>query len=296
MYRLRPGIPGISLFLPMQLRGLPMSDLRFYLGTHRPSWLWTTHDVPLFPTFGELRKRKTRFPRATTPWALDSGGFTELKKHGRWTVTPEEYVAFVRRCNDELGHLEWASPQDWMCEPWIIEGGYHGGQYYVGTGLSVAEHQRRTVENYLQLRDLAPDLPFVPVLQGWELADYHSHADAYADAGVDLAAEPVVGIGSVCRRQSTGAIAGIFDSLMGRGLKMHGFGVKSQGLALYADALVSADSLAWSYSARQDALKGIHHCAKNTCANCLHYALAWRDRVLRGLETRQMSLFAGGAA
>jgi hypothetical protein len=58
---------------------------------------------------------------------------------------------------------------------------------------------------------------------------------------------------------------------------------------------VSADSLAWSYWARRDATKGIRHCTKNTCANCLHYALAWRERVLKSIESRQPSLFGGVA-
>lgn len=264
-----------------------MNDLRFYLGTHRPTWLWTVHDVPLFVSHRVLRDRKKPFPRATTPWALDSGGFTELNLYGGWRTTPAEYVAAVRRYDDELGCLEWASPQDWMCEPWVV----------AKTGLSVAEHQRRTVENYLELMDLAPDLGFIPVLQGWEMDDYLRHADAYAEAGVDLAALPVVGIGSVCRRQATGQIAAIFDMLRAEGLSMHGFGVKSAGLAQYADQLVSADSLAWSYGARQDARAGIRHCSKKSCANCLHYALSWRDKVLRAVEGRQYALpLYGGAA
>jgi len=50
--------------------------------------------------------------------------------------------------------------------------GRHGGLLFASTGLSVAEHQAPTVANYLQLRDLALDLPFIPVLQGWTLADY----------------------------------------------------------------------------------------------------------------------------
>lgn len=262
-----------------------MSDLRFYLGTHRPNWLWQMHDVPLFVSHRVLRDRKSRFPIATTPWALDSGGFTELNMFGKWETTPQEYVDAVRRYVEELSHLEWASPQDWMCEPWVV----------ARTGLTVAEHQVRTMENYLVLRDLAPDLPFIPVLQGWELDDYHAHADAYAAAGVDLSIEPVVGIGSVCRRQATGQITGIFDSLYARGLRMHGFGVKTQGLAMYADTLTSADSLAWSYRARKDARAGIRHCPKNTCANCAHFALAWRDRLLRNVSTRQLSLLGGVA-
>jgi hypothetical protein len=192
-----------------------VTDLRFYLGTHRPSWLWKVTDVPLFPVLGELRARRSHFPAATTDWALDSGGFTELSKHGRWTVVPEDYAAFVRRCSEELGRLQWASPQDWMCEPWIV----------AKTGLSVAEHQRRTIENYLTLRTIAPDLPFIPVLQGWTLDDYHRHVDDYAAAGVDLTTEPTVGVGSVCRRQATAEIVWIIEQLRGRGLRVHGFGV-----------------------------------------------------------------------
>jgi hypothetical protein len=76
------------------------SDLRFYLGTHRAHWLWTVHDVPLFISHRVLLERKTPFPRATTPWALDSGGFTELNLHGKWETTPEEYVTAVRRYDD----------------------------------------------------------------------------------------------------------------------------------------------------------------------------------------------------
>jgi hypothetical protein len=263
-----------------------LSDLRFYLGTHRPTWLWTVEeDVPLFISHRVLATRRTPFPRATTDWALDSGGFTELNLFGCWQTTPEEYVAAVRRYVDELGRLQWASPQDWMCEPWVVE----------KTCLSVEEHQRRTVENYLELKALAPDLPFIPVLQGWQLDDYRRHADAYVAAGVDLTAEPTVGVGSVCRRQASGQITWILESLRGLGLRMHGFGVKIEGLEQYADSLVSADSLAWSYWARRDATKGIRHCTKNTCANCLHYALAWRERVLKSIESRQPSLVGGVA-
>jgi hypothetical protein len=99
-------------------------------------------------------------------------------------------VAAVRRYRDEIGRLAWAAPQDWMCEPWII----------AKTGLSIAEHQRRTVENYLTLRTLAPDLPFIPVIQGWRRSDYLACVEMYVEAGVDLATAPVVGLGSVCRR------------------------------------------------------------------------------------------------
>ena len=147
------------------------------------------------------------------------------------------------------------------------------------TGLSVTEHQHRTVENYLALRQLAPSLPFIPVVQGWRLPDYLACVDLYASAGVDLAALPRVGLGSVCRRQSTAEIAVIVTILAARGLRLHGFGIKTSGLRLYGHLLASADSMAWSYAARRaPALPGCT--GHRNCANCLTYATAWRSRIL----------------
>ena len=95
--------------------------LRFYLGTHLAHWLAVV-DVPLFISRTRLASRRT-LPAARTGWALDSGGFTELQYHGRWTITPAAYVAFVRRCATEVGQLDWAAPMDWMTEQVVIDGG-----------------------------------------------------------------------------------------------------------------------------------------------------------------------------
>lgn len=35
--------------------------------------------------------------------------FSELARHGSWTVSPAEYVAAVRRYRDEIGGLEWGA-------------------------------------------------------------------------------------------------------------------------------------------------------------------------------------------
>jgi hypothetical protein len=252
----------------------------FFLGTHQPGWLNHAR-VPLFVCDRRLRDRKT-LPRAVAPWALDSGGFTELRDYGRWTVAPGEYVARVRRYRDEIGSLRWCAPQDWMCEPIVISGGRIGPQLFVGTHLSVEEHQRRTVANLAQLRETASDLPFIPVLQGYTLPDYEHCADLYEAAGIDLTAEPLVGLGSVCRRQGTRDVHAIITALHARGIRrLHGFGVKTLGLDLYADLITSADSLAWSLDARllrrPSPWCTDHRTAKN-CASCLSYALAWRTR------------------
>jgi hypothetical protein len=275
--------------------------IAFYLGTHQPHWLGLV-DFPLMVSHRKLRARAT-LPRALGPWALDSGAFTEIRDHGRWTITPRAYAAAVRRYVTEVGNLDWAAPMDWMCEPVVIAGGWAGGQRFAGTGLSVAEHQRRTVASVLELRTLAPDLPWIPVLQGYAAVDdYRRCAELYERAGIDLAAEPIVGLGSVCRLQATSKIAHIVGSLADRGIALHGFGVKTLGLGRYTHDLRSADSLAWSYDARRAARKGRppghrHPRGGRSCANCLTYATRWRARLLAGLPAhQQLRLPVGGAA
>lgn len=258
----------------------------FYLGTHQPQWL-ATAGVPLFVSRRRLAARKS-FPRAAALWALDSGGFTEISMHGRWTLSARDYAAEVRRYSDEIGRPNFAAPQDWMCEPPML----------AKTGLSVEEHQRRTIANYLDLINIAPDLPWIPVIQGWTLADYWRHADAYATAGIDLAALPRVGVGTVCRRQGTALAHRILSSLAVGGLRLHAFGFKTQGLLMSAGTLASSDSMAWSYSARRE--PPLPGCTWHiNCANCKRYALRWRVDLLDRLERYhdpQLQLFAGAAA
>lgn len=237
---------------------------RFLTGAPSPAWLTiATLHTAWFVSHNRLRKLR-RLPRAVAAWALDSGGFTELSKHGRWTSTPEEYAAAVRRYRDEVGMLMWAAPQDWMCEPAMIR----------KTGLSVAEHQRRTVANFLHLRRIAPDLPIIPVIQGWSVASYLDCVRLYVAAGVDLAAEPVVGIGSVCRRTNPVSVSVIAAQLHGLGLRnLHGFGVSLQALPLAAEYLQSTDSMAWSAAERYAGDRCPE--GRTDCRNCRHAAIEY---------------------
>lgn len=268
-----------------------MTGAVFYLGTHQPGWL-TKAGVPLFISHRRLAGYR-RLPRARAGWALDSGGFSELSMFGAWRTTPADYVAAVERYDRQIGRLEWAAPQDWMCEPFML----------AKTGLTVAEHQQRTVANFLELRELwgqrhadcpphrQQSCPFVPVLQGWSLDDYWRCVDLYDRSGVHLADFPRVGLGSVCRRQATGEIGMIVRSL-GQTLPLHGFGCKTTGLARYGRWLASADSMAWSVAGRRTTGCAPGHRSE---ANCLPYALAWRDRVVAALADserhEQLDLF-----
>lgn len=261
----------------------PAGGPMFWLGAHHPRWL-STVGLPLMVSRRNLTGRRT-MPRAAEQWVLDSGGFTELSLNGGWDIPAHVYVREVRRFRDEIGRLAWAAPMDWMCEDAIL----------AKTGLTVAEHQARTVGNYLDLKAEDDSLPVIPVLQGSSVADYERCLTLYDRAGVDLHAEPLVGVGSVCRIQETAKAAAILSTLAETGLPLHGFGLKLDGLTICADYLTSADSLAWSRDARWNPpLPGHTHAS---CANCVHWALRWRERVLNVLRApRQMAFPLGVAA
>lgn len=266
-----------------------MSRPLFFMGA-KPYLLAHT-DVPLFVANTHLMDRQ-QLPDARGPLSVDSSGFTELQRHGRWTRTPRQYVGDLQRYRDHYGErLLWAAPQDWMCEEAIIHGGGSGRQRFAGTGLSVGEHLRRTVGNFLDLMALDDTLRLIPVVQGRRTWHYEQCIDLYDRAGIDLTRFPVVGIGSVCRIQATAEAAEIVEhvaGIVGTG-RLHGFGFKIQGLRQVGHLLGSADSFAWSEDGlhkpgcgfRLPRSRGPH---KNE-ANCLHYALEWRQKVLRAIET-----------
>jgi hypothetical protein len=276
---------------------------RLYLGTHETQWLYCEERAPLlrghtlFVAMPRLLRKRTPFPPALHPHCIDSGGFSELQKHGKWTRSAREYVALVRRITGELGPelCKWVAPQDYMCERIVIEGGVAPrGLVFKGTrelrGLRPGEpeqtrrtavriHQHLTRDNYLELKELAPEVRFIPVLQGQTLEDYEYCDQLYHDAGVDLARMPVVGLGSVCRRQAESEIEEIVNHFHAKGYRLHGFGVKTLGLGRYGPKLVSADSLAWSDVARKEGIQLPGHSHKN-CANCPDWAIRWHQRIV----------------
>lgn len=236
----------------------------FYLGAHNPSWLWNKSEFPLFVSRNSLLRYKG-FREASVPrWALDSGGFTELHSRGRWEMSPRDYAEFVLRCDSEIGSLDFAAPQDWMCEESSLN----------ATGLSVEHHQYNTVENFLELRDLLGEI-VIPVLQGSSIESYQRCRYFYESAGINLAAERKVGLGSVCRRQATNEIVDLARSL--QPMNLHGFGVKKTGLCKCdAGTFSSVDSLAWSFRARRMPPLPGHEIRHKNCANCYDFAANYR--------------------
>jgi hypothetical protein len=173
---------------------------------------------------------------------MDSGAFTEISTYGKYRTSVEDYANQVNRWKS-CGILELAVAQDYMCEPYILR----------KTGLSVKQHQILTIDRYDALTKLV-DVPVMPVLQGYEPSDYMEHVLMYGDR---LKYGMRVGVGSICKRNgkpdSVIAILSGIKSLR-PDLKLHGFGLKTKALAnaYLLSLLFSADSMAWSYSARRN--------------------------------------------
>lgn len=272
--------------------GIPSQyvDGWFWSGAPEPSWL-SRFDVPLFVSHSRIAARCTRrLPRARGAWACDSGAFSVLAKHGAYPPdAPKEYAEALQRYREEIGGLIWAAPQDWMCEPWVLK----------RTGLSVTEHQHRSCASVCQMRALAPSVHIIPVLQGYAIGDYEAHTRMYCRYGIDLPAEPLVGLGSVCRRQATRAIRPIVSLLRQEGIRLHGFGVSLRGLRQVGQLLASADSQAGLITARRasGAMPGTpHHIHPRGGAKCTYCPVwllgAWRTQALRAMcSARQTHLF-----
>jgi hypothetical protein len=228
-----------------------VAGFTFFLGSHRPPWLdaavWAGVGYrmpPLCLSYQTMRAR-IELPTAGGQWMLDSGGFTELSKHGTWTITAQQYARDAQRYQQEIGRLVFAAQQDWMCEEEVP----------AKTGLTIPQHQRRTVDNYLALRAIAPDVRWAPTLQGWSQGDYMDHIDLFYAAGVELHALPRVCVGTVCKRKRRYLMQSALTlrAIHREGLhNLHAFGAHLDLLKLCSDVLVSSDSTAWSTNARAE--------------------------------------------
>ena len=213
--------------------------MRFFVGLHQPSDAKRFERA--FISVNRLRTRKA--PIRASQWIMDSGAFTEIAARGHYRSSVAEYAEEIRRWSTDPGLIA-AVAQDFMCEPFIT----------AKTGLTIADHQRLTIERYDAL--LAEDCGgtyVMPVLQGYDAADYVSHIAQYGDR---LAPGQWVGVGSICKRNTNVATIEIVLRAIKEcrpDLRLHAFGVKLTALrsGVVRDLLETADSMAWSYSARK---------------------------------------------
>jgi hypothetical protein len=172
---------------------------------------------------------------------MDSGAFSEIRKHGEYRTEPSSYAALIVRWKS-CGNLLAAVTQDYMCEPFILE----------KTGMTVQEHQEKTVARYDELLRCDTGVYIMPVLQGYECKDYIRHLQMY---GSRLARGAWVGVGSICKRNGRPwEIEKILLAINNArpDLLLHGFGLKATALrsGIVDQLLYSADSMAWSLQER----------------------------------------------
>lgn len=212
--------------------------MRFFVGLHQPSD--ARHFDAAFISVNRLRNRKGPF--AVGDWIMDSGAFSTIATHGGYPFGVEEYAAQITRWQS-CGRLLAAVAQDYMCEPAML----------AKTGLTVADHQRLTIERYDALLPLVGRVHVMPVLQGYQPDDYVAHLAQYGDR---LTPGMWVGVGSVCKRNGdASAIEAVLLAIkVARpDLRLHGFGLKTTALrsGLVRELLETADSMAWSFAARR---------------------------------------------
>jgi hypothetical protein len=212
----------------------------FFVGLHQPSDAKRIGRCMI--SVNRLYRRKP--PLSVGAWIMDSGAFTEISTHGRWRFPPEKYASEILRWSDQ-GRLEAAVTQDFMCEDMILK----------RCGMDVRSHQHLTVWRYQQLLKLLPDRVYLmPVLQGFQPKEYAENILHY---GTLLSPGAWVGVGSVCKRNANpDAILDVLDAVLQDrpDLRLHGFGLKLTALAdpRIRSRLWSADSMAWSLSARKE--------------------------------------------
>lgn len=214
------------------------------MGLHQPSDASKVDAA--FVSVKRLARRRSDF--AVNDWIMDSGAFSTILTHGGYPEEPEVYAEQIKRWS-ACGTLLAAVAQDYMCEAHML----------AITGLTIADHQRLTIERYDRL--VACDTGGVyglPVLQGYAPTDYVSHIRQYGDR---LKPGAWVGVGSVCKRNGdVGAIEAVLLAIKNErpDLRLHGFGVKTTALQsrLVRELLHTADSMAWSFAARKQGRDG----------------------------------------
>lgn len=252
--------------------------MKFYVGVSSTSHIKYVPYRFLF-SVSRLLDRKSKINTFGKEWILDSGGFTQLLLNGKYTFTIEDYIEIVKLQEPNI-----FVSMDWMCEPWILK----------KTCKTIKDHLTFTVNNHIKIKELYNgSSKLMGVVQGYNKDDYLTHVDMLKEHGL---IEEYMGIGTLCRRQSTDDILNI-PFLIKRNLpewvKLHGFGVKTLALkkcGIY-NLLYSSDSESWSFLARKLQKRvvneiGICKCdnsickskAKN-CANCGRYMRYWTLKI-----------------
>lgn len=168
---------------------------------------------------------------------IDSGGFTAARQWGKYPWSVQQYADFIGDVSRDVA-LDFCAIMDYACEPSVNREIYRSNK----------DRIKATIRNETECMRVAPDLPWLPVLQG----------DNQIERAFDIAIRQRVGmlpgkyagVGSVCGRGRAGAVETILfyrDQLPG--VKFHCFGMHVQALDndFVFDAIKSWDSYGWNW-------------------------------------------------
>lgn len=223
-----------------------MRDPVFYFTLH-PGDIMRTRILPgasiMLVASAFWRPEKQRFRIRRPPadhigaLVIDSGGFTAAKRWGSYPWTPEQYVEWLHQ-EARDAPLVWAASMDYACEREVNRATYR-------TNL---DRIAATIENEARLRDIAPDITWLGVLQGNTLEERAEDVRRRLDAGL---IHPLMGVGSICGRKAREAAAVLrFYSQALPGVGFHAFGLDVRTFDAAPDiypAIASWDSYAWNW-------------------------------------------------
>lgn len=186
-------------------------------------------------------RKRFRVTRPPADWVssicIDSGGFTAARRWGRYPWSVQQYADFVAAVSRDVA-LDFCAIMDYACEPSVNREIYRSNK----------ERIKATIRNESECFRVAPDLPWLPVLQGDTLEE--RAFDIAIRRRMGMLPGEHAGIGSMCGRGRAGAVETILfyrDQLPG--VKFHCFGMHIQALDddFCFDAVRSWDSYGWNW-------------------------------------------------
>lgn len=161
---------------------------------------------------------------------LDSGAFSLINKYGDYPYDYRRYIAFAKRLKPD-----YIAIMDYPCEP------------NSKIDLPIKERIDKTIENAIKLMDLAPNLNWVMVIQGWDVNNYLYCLDKIKEHGL---LTPLTAIGSVCVRKKLKEVRDIIVTIRRetpKRIKLHCFGLNLRFVRDYTifNSIYSFDSHAW---------------------------------------------------
>jgi len=172
---------------------------------------------------------------------VDSGGFTAAKRWGHYPWDYEQYADFVRAVSRDTP-LDFCAVMDYACEPAVDRSVYRTNR----------ERIKATIRNEAACKEAAPDLPWLPVLQGDSLEE--RVFDLAMRLRVGMLPTAYAGIGSLCGRGVTPArhVVRFYKDRL-PSVRFHGFGMHVQALdddTVYS-VIRSWDSYGWTWGRGQ---------------------------------------------